>query len=139
MLITQGRYRSKQAATEADPFAAVYAAQVPFKQPGDYSILAVTKDGDEDGRRARPGQGRQHAQDDRIPEVGEMAPKVETDTKASARGDIASIDTRTPPSDMHEKSFADVRRQEAGRAAVRDPAAVPVARLRAGGRRRACS
>ena len=37
-----------------------------------------------------------------------MAPKVETDTKASARGDIASIDTRTPPSDMHEKSFADV-------------------------------
>ena len=58
VLLTQGRYRSKQAATEADPFAAVYAAQVPFKKPGDYSILAVTKDGDEDLRRARPGQGR---------------------------------------------------------------------------------
>ena len=31
-----------------------------------------------------------------------------TDTKASARGDIASIDTRQPPDDMHEKSFASV-------------------------------
>jgi len=107
VLITQGRYRSKQAATEADPFAAVYAAQVPFKKPGDYSILAVTKDGSK--TFAAPGQVKVVSRaDDRIPEVGEMAPKVETDTKASARGDIASIDTRTPPSDMHEKSFADV-------------------------------
>ncbi len=107
VLITQGRYRSKQAATEADPFAAVYAAQVPFKKPGDYSILAVTKDGSK--TFAAPGQVKVISKaDDRIPEVGEMAPKVETDTKASARGDIASIDTRTPPSDMHEKSFADV-------------------------------
>ena len=52
MLVTQGRYRSKQAATEADPFAAVYAAQVPFKQPGNYSILAVTQTRRQDRRRA---------------------------------------------------------------------------------------
>ena len=46
---------------------------------------------------------------DRIPEVGERMPKdLQTDTKASARGDIASIDTRQPPDDMHEKSFASV-------------------------------
>ena len=51
VLVTQGRYRSKQAATEASPFAAVYAAQVPFKRPGDYSILAVTQTGVEDLRR----------------------------------------------------------------------------------------
>ena len=27
---------------EADPFAAVYAAQVPFDKPGDYAVMAVT-------------------------------------------------------------------------------------------------
>src|SRR6185436_17746026 len=44
----------KPGATEADPFAAVYAAQVPFKKPGKYSILAVTKDGAK--TVAAPGQ-----------------------------------------------------------------------------------
>ena len=33
VLVTDAPYRSEQAATEADPFAAVYAAQVPFKAP----------------------------------------------------------------------------------------------------------
>jgi hypothetical protein len=107
VLVTLGRYRSKQAATEQDPFAAVYAAQVPFKRPGAYSILAVTETGD--GRVAAPGQLKVIApRMDRIPAVGERPPKVETDTLASARGDVASIDTRVPPSDMHAKSFADV-------------------------------
>jgi hypothetical protein len=107
VLVTQGRYRSKQAATEASPFAAVYAAQVPFKRAGSYSILAVTKAG---GKTfAAPGQIKVIApQDDRIPEVGERPPKVRTDTLGSAGGDVAAIDTRIPPSDMHAKSFADV-------------------------------
>jgi hypothetical protein len=107
VLMTQGRYRSKQAATEADPFAAVYAAQVPFKKAGSYSILAVTQSG---GKTfASPGQIKVITRrSDRIPGVGDLAPKVETDTLGSARGDIASIDTRVPPSDMHAKSFADV-------------------------------
>jgi hypothetical protein len=107
VLMTEGRYRSKQAATEADPFAAVYAAQVPFKKPGKYSILAVTKDGAK--TVAAPGQVNVVTKaNDRIPEVGQRMPKLQTDTKASARGDIASIDTRQPPDDMHDKSVADV-------------------------------
>jgi hypothetical protein len=107
VLVTQGRYRSKQAATEASPFAAVYAAQVPFKRAGSYSILSVTQAG---GKTfASPGQIKVIApQDDRIPEVGDRPPKVKTDTLGSAGGDISAIDTRVPPSDMHAKSFADV-------------------------------
>ena len=107
VLVTQGRYRSKQAATEADPFAAVYAAQIPFKRAGSYSILAVTQ---VDGKNvAAPGQIKVIApRKDRIPGVGDRPPKVETDTLGSAGGDVASIDTRVPPSDMHAKSFADV-------------------------------
>jgi hypothetical protein len=107
VLVTQGRYRSKQAATEQDPFAAVYAAQVPFKRAGKHSILAVTKDGSR--TVAAPGELQViRRADDRVPGVADRPPAVETDTEASARGDIASIDTREPPSDMHERSFADV-------------------------------
>ena len=107
VLVTQGRYRSKQAATERDPFAAVYAAEVPFKRAGKYSVLAVTKDGSR--TVAAPGELRVlRRNEDRVPGIGERPPAVATDTAATARGDIASIDTREPPSDMHETSFADV-------------------------------
>ena len=36
-----------------------------------------------------------------MPDVGEQAPKVQTDTVASAGGDVEAIDTRRPTSDMH--------------------------------------
>jgi len=107
ILVTEGRYRSKQAATEQDPFAAVYAAEIPFKRKGPYSVLAVTTAG---GRQiAVSGEVDVIARDDdRVPGVGDRAPRVETDTFASARGDVESIDTRIPPTRMHERSFADV-------------------------------
>jgi len=105
VLVTDPPYRSEQAATEADPFAAVYAAQVPFDKPGKYAVMAVTI---VDGKPvAAPGQLQviTSAQDG-IPEVGDPAPKVETDTVASAGGDVEAIDTRRPTSDMHG-NFAD--------------------------------
>jgi hypothetical protein len=100
VLVTDAPYRSQQAATEADPFAAVYAAQVPFRKPGKYYVMAVTL---VDGKPvAAPSQIKviTRAQD-KIPEVGEQAPKVQTDTVASAGGDAEAIDTRRPTSDMH--------------------------------------
>jgi hypothetical protein len=100
VLVTDAPYRSQQAATEADPFAAVYAAQVPFAKPGSYSVMAVTLVGGKPV--AAPGQLKViKPADDRIPEVGEPAPKVQTDTVASAGGDVEAIDTRRPTSDMH--------------------------------------
>jgi hypothetical protein len=107
VLVTEGRYRSRQAAAESDPFAAVYAAQVPFDRKGTWSILTVTLvDG---GLVAAPAQVKVNTKAaDKIPDVGEPAPKVETDTLESARGNVEAIDTRVPPSDMHESSFAEV-------------------------------
>jgi hypothetical protein len=108
VLVTDGPYRSRQAATEADPFAAVYAARVPLGRPGTYSVMAVSL---VDGTPvAAPGQIEVVAPaQDRIPEVGERAPRVETDTVATARGNLESIDTRVPPSpDLHEDSLADL-------------------------------
>ena len=108
VLVTDPPYRSEQAATEADPFAAVYATNVKLpKQPGPYAVMAVTL---VDGKPvAAPGQIQTIAPgDDKIPAVGDAAPLVQTDTVASAGGDVESIDTRRPTSDMHEDSFAEV-------------------------------
>jgi hypothetical protein len=48
------------------------------------------------------------AADDQIPAVGTAPPRMHTPTKTSAGGDLASIDTRLPPSSMHDDDFADV-------------------------------
>jgi hypothetical protein len=108
VLLTDVPFRSKQAATEQDPFAAVYGAHVPFTRPGNYSVMSVSLVGGKPV--AAPGQVTvASAGQDRIPDVGEKAPAVETDTIASARGDLAAIDTRQPPSaDLHRESLAEV-------------------------------
>jgi hypothetical protein len=107
VLVTEGRYRSRQAAEENDPFAAVYAAQVPFERKGTYSVLTVTRSGNT--LVAAPAQVQVRTNKaDPIPDVGEPAPRVATDTVESARGNVESIDTRVPPSDMHEDSFDDL-------------------------------
>jgi hypothetical protein len=108
VLLTLPRYRSKQAALTTDPFFAVYGAEVPFAKKGKYSVLTATKGSD--GRLiGAPGNVDVLAKSaDPIPQVGEKAPKVHTDTLESAGGDVKKIDTRDPPSDMHAKDFADV-------------------------------
>jgi hypothetical protein len=106
VLLTTPRYRSEQAAKETDPFAAVYAAPVKFDKAGPWSVLVMTRNG---GRLVgAPTQinVKTKAQD-KIPDVGEPAPKVATDTLESLKGDKELLDTRKPPSDMHT-DFASV-------------------------------
>ena len=105
VLVTKPAYRSRQAASEGDPFAAVYAATVHLEKPGDWSVLVVTKTGG--GFVASPTQVHVEARSP-VPEVGDKAPVVDTDTLESAGGDIAGIDTRLPPDDMHATNFRDV-------------------------------
>jgi hypothetical protein len=108
VLVTDPPFRSRQAASETDLFAAVYAAEVPFPKAGSWSVLTVTQSGG--GLVAAPTQVEvvTPAQDE-IPAPGEAAPNVETDTVASAKGDVEAIDTRIPTApELHQKSFADV-------------------------------
>jgi len=104
VLLTQPRYRSRQSAEETDPFAAVYQAQVKFKQKGPYAVLVVTKSGNHlVAAPTRIDVSTKKA--DVIPDVGDTAPKVATDTLASVKGDEKLLDTRVPPTDMHKDSF----------------------------------
>jgi hypothetical protein len=105
LLVTEPAFRSQQAATEKDPFAAVYEAdRVPFSAPGEWSVLVVTRVG---GNLVAAPTSVTVREDDPIPAVGDKAPVVETDTAAEDGGPQA-VDTRRPTSDMHDVSFDDV-------------------------------
>ncbi|MEA2254614.1 MAG: hypothetical protein QOG35_659 [Solirubrobacteraceae bacterium] len=106
LLITQPAFRSQTAASEDSPFAAVYSARVRFDRPGTWSVLTVTRVG---GRLLAAGVDVKVVpkSQDRIPQPGEPAPRVHTDTVASAGGNKAAIDTRRPFDDMHRVDLAD--------------------------------
>lgn len=112
LLVTDPAYRSKTAAGEKDVFAAIYQARVPFTTTGKKSVLVVTKlDAAKSGAQfvAAPTQITVIAtRRDRVPRPGDRAPKVETDTVASAGGNLEAIDTRLPPDDMHDVDFSAV-------------------------------
>ena len=108
VLLTEPRYRSKQAATTEDPFAAVYGADVQFPKRGQFAVLAATKKSDGALTGATGNVTVSTADADPIPAVGDKAPIVHTDTLATVNGDESMLDTRVPPSDMHEVDFADV-------------------------------
>ncbi len=104
-LVIEPPFRSRNAATESDAIAAIYGARLRLR-PGRYAVLAMTKP--PTGPPVGGGVTIEVARSSPIPEVGERPPPVDTETVASAGGDIESIETRVPEDDMHEENFADV-------------------------------
>jgi hypothetical protein len=106
LLITDPPFRSQNAATESDPFAAIYETVAPLPKAGTFPVLAVSMiAGKQIG--AAGSITVVPAGKDPIPHVGQQAPRIATDTLASAGGDVTKIDTRRPPSDMHAVSLKD--------------------------------
>jgi hypothetical protein len=103
-LETAPRFRSRTTAGDADSAHSIYVASPEFREPGEYRLLGVAQ---LDGRLvgASPVTVFVH-RGSRPPEVGERAPRVHTPTRASAGGDIGSIDTRVPPDTMHDIDLA---------------------------------
>ena len=102
------QFQSQSTASDPDAAKSVYVADVPFDKPGTYDLLGMAR---LDGRLVAATSalpqltvGRKTA----LPAVGDRAPLIDTPTEADAGGDIESIDTRVPPSSMHEQNFADV-------------------------------
>ena len=109
VLLTQPRYRSKQAATEADPFVANYEALLELDKPGLHRALVVSDLGGGKRIAATLDFEVKTPKADRIPDVGEPAPKVRTDTLASLKGDETLLSTRDPAApELHKDVFAEV-------------------------------
>jgi hypothetical protein len=99
-------YRSETVAKDPTAAKSLYVSHLPFSKPGTYAVMGVAK---LDGRlvATEPIAARVLANDP-VPNVGDKAPVIDTPTIKSAGGNIGSIDTRTPPDDMHDVSFKEV-------------------------------
>jgi hypothetical protein len=104
------QFQSRQTASDPNAAKSIYTAEIPFGKPGRYEVLGIARRGSKLVAATLPQAGIavKDASNDRIPAVDSEPPRIHTPTEASAGGDIASIDTRLPPSSMHDDDFANV-------------------------------
>ena len=109
-LAVRPQFQSRQTASDPDAAKSIYTVKIPFDKPGVYDLIGVAKQGGKlvVATPASAGVVVKDAANDPIPAVGTEPPRIHTPTETSAGGDIASIDTRLPPSSMHDVDFADV-------------------------------
>ena len=104
VLVTDPAYRSQQAASEGDPFSAVYSADVELDKPGEWAVLIATQSG---GQMTATPAGVKVAKSSVL---RRSATRHRWSTPTPSRAPAATskkIDTRLPPSDMHG-NFRDV-------------------------------
>jgi hypothetical protein len=105
-LETKPAYRAQNSGGPGDATTAYVVPKVNFDRSGPWLAIAMLKgpNGLEASRVPSPTVGRFP----QVPRVGEKAPVIHTPTAASAGGDLAKIDTRVPPDQMHAVDFAEV-------------------------------
>jgi len=97
-------FRSQTSNSTPGELKAVYHADVDLPTAGRWYVLTATRVGsDLYGATADVKVVRRTS----VPAVGEKAPSVDTPTLASVGNDVSKIDTRTPPSDMHDVNLRD--------------------------------
>ncbi|MDQ3935743.1 MAG: hypothetical protein M3340_14050 [Actinomycetota bacterium] len=99
------RHRSETVQRDGDAARSIYVADIPFRGEGEYEVLGVTQLDQRvvGGTPVKVSVGYSR----RPPTVGQAVPRVHTPT-ADEVGSLAEIDTREPPSTMHEDDLADV-------------------------------
>jgi hypothetical protein len=104
------QFQSQQTASDPDSARSIYTTEIPFDKPGKYELLGLARVGGKLVAATTPGGGVEVKSEscDPIPAVGTSPPRIHTPTEAEVGGDLASIDTRLPPSSMHDADFADV-------------------------------
>ena len=105
-LETKPAYRASGAGAPGEATTVYVVPKVDFDRKGPWLALAMLKG--ENGLEATrvtspPVVGEFPA----IPKDGQKAPLIHTPTAADVGGDMAKIDTRVPPDQMHEVDFAD--------------------------------
>ncbi len=105
-LETKPAYRSKGAAGPGEA-SSFYLANVNFNRNGPWIGIAILKTGD-GFEAARVTPSPVVGQYPNVARVGSKAPKISTRTPSDVGGDLSQIDTRQPPSSMHDEDFADV-------------------------------
>jgi hypothetical protein len=101
------QFESRSVASDPGAARTIYVSHVKFPATGQYDSIAIVR---LDNRlvAALPAGGPLNVvKDTNVPEVGEKAPLIHTPTLASVGGNVKSIDTRVPPTTMHDVDYAD--------------------------------
>lgn len=102
------QFQSETVANDPDAAKSIYVANLDLPKPGRYEVVGLARLDDRIVAALPAGGPVQVVRKSPVVAVGEPAPVVHTETETDAKGDIQSIDTRTPPSSMHDVDFADV-------------------------------
>jgi len=97
-------FRSQTSNSTPGELKAVYHADVDLPQPGRWFVLTATRVG---GALYGATADVRVVERSKVPAVGDAAPRVDTPTLASVGNDVGKIDTRTPPTDMHDVNLSD--------------------------------
>jgi len=105
-LETKPAFTSKGSEAPGEARSYYVVDEVEFNRAGPWFAVAMLKtaDGFESSRIPSPTVGNSP----NVASVGEQAPRISTPTAASVGGDLSKIDTRQPPSSMHDADFKDV-------------------------------
>jgi hypothetical protein len=105
-LETKPAYVAQNSGGPTDATTVYVVPKVNFGRRGPWTGIAMLKgpNGLEASRVPSPTVGRFP----QVPNVGEKAPPIHTPTAAEVGGDLAKIDTRVPPDQMHAVDFAEV-------------------------------
>lgn len=105
-MVPQAAYLSEGAALDTAQLKAIYEAQIPTPTAGKWFVVTLTKTAE--GLAQTSGEIAV-APNSTVPNVGDRAPSITTETVSSTGGNIGSIDTRKPhdPS-LHQQNFASV-------------------------------
>jgi hypothetical protein len=99
-------FQSQSTSTDPDAATAVYSAQIDFPTDGEYRLMALI-DGPDGLERTSVAPSAVVGQFPEVPRAGDKAPDVHTPTAEDVGGNLAAIDTRQPPSTMHDVDLAD--------------------------------
>lgn len=105
-LETKAAFRSKGTGAPGEARSYYVVDEVKFDRAGPWLAIAIIKtdDGFEASRIPSPTIGQYPG----VAQVGQKAPQISTPTAADVGGDLSKIDTRQPPSSMHDVDFKDV-------------------------------
>ena len=104
-LQTDAAFRSETTSAEAQPVTVAYVSEINFDRPGEWRLAAIVRQGGEEMASLLPSI--EAGNYPRIPDVGEVPPRIHTPT-ASDVADLSEIETRAPPDTMHEHDLFDV-------------------------------
>jgi hypothetical protein len=104
-LETKPAYRAQTSEGPGDATTVYVVPKVDFDRGGPWLAIAMLMgpEGLEASRVPSPVVGQHPG----IPRAGQKAPTIHTLTAADVGGDLAKIDTRVPPDQMHAVDFAD--------------------------------